>query len=78
MVYGLGRGLEWYSSWDNGKQRTFYDTIDPYDKWFDTDHGDGKYVIDGKGKLTASGDLQYSAVGLESTLAYMVRSPDDC
>jgi hypothetical protein len=48
-------GLEWYSSWDNGHARTFYDAIDPDDKWFDTDHGDGKYVIDGKGTLTASG-----------------------
>ncbi len=49
-------GLEWSSKWDDGVARTIVNTIDPNDKWFDTDHGNGTYTIDGKGTLTASGD----------------------
>ncbi|UVS69999.1 discoidin domain-containing protein [Nitrososphaera viennensis] len=50
-------GMEWSSSWDNGHARTIGNAIDPDDKWFDTAHGEGRYAIDGKGTLTASGDF---------------------
>jgi hypothetical protein len=49
-------GIEWSSSWNDGNPRQFGNEVDPYDKWFDTDHGKGTYVIDGNGTLTASGD----------------------
>ncbi|MEO9362742.1 MAG: hypothetical protein ABI348_02465 [Nitrososphaera sp.] len=49
-------GLEWSSSWDNGNPRTIGNEVDPDDSWFDTDHGEGTYAIDGKGTLTASGN----------------------
>ena len=49
-------GIEWSSSWDNGHARTIGNAIDPDDRWFDTAHGEGRYAIDGKGTLTASGD----------------------
>src|SRR6516165_4974915 len=49
-------GREWFSKWDNGRARTFGDSSDPDDPWFDTGHGKGKYSIDGKGTLTATGD----------------------
>ena len=50
-------GIEWSSKWDNGDTRTIVNTIDPDDNWLDMTHGEGKYVIDGKGTLTASGDF---------------------
>ncbi|AIF84236.1 F5/8 type C domain-containing protein [Candidatus Nitrososphaera evergladensis SR1] len=50
-------GMEWSSSWDNGHARTIGNAIDPDDKWFDAAHGEGRYAIDGKGTLTASGDF---------------------
>jgi hypothetical protein len=50
-------GIEWSSKWDNGEARTIGNAIDPLDDWFDTAHGDGTYAIDGKGTLTASGDV---------------------
>ena len=50
-------GLEWSSSWDNGNPRQIGNEVDPGDSWFDTDHGEGTYVIDGKGTLTASGNF---------------------
>jgi hypothetical protein len=49
-------GMIWSSTWNNGHARTFTNAIDPDDKWFDTDHGEGTYTIDGKGKLSATGD----------------------
>ena len=48
-------GREWFSNWDNGHARTFINSIDPDDNWFDTNHGDGKYIVDGRGEMTASG-----------------------
>ncbi|AIF82665.1 hypothetical protein NTE_00584 [Candidatus Nitrososphaera evergladensis SR1] len=50
-------GIEWSSKWDNGNARTIGNEVDPADNWFETTHGDGTYVIDGKGTLTASGDV---------------------
>lgn len=50
-------GREWVSAWDNGHARAFGGAIDADDAWFDTDHGDGKYTIDGKGTLRADGPI---------------------
>jgi len=49
-------GLEWTANWNNSTPRSFTRAVDPYDKWFDAAHGEGSYVVDGKGKLTAKGD----------------------
>lgn len=48
-------GREWFAHW-TGKAREFVDA-DPDDKWFDTNHGDGEYSVDGHGKLTATGPI---------------------
>ena len=48
-------GREWSAQW-NGPARTFTG-IDPNDPWFDADHGEGRYTVDGGGRLTATGDL---------------------
>ena len=45
------------TSWANGKPREFRDAVDPMDPWFDTAHGSGLYGIDGRGTLTADGDV---------------------
>jgi len=48
-------GREWFAHW-TGKAREFVDA-DPDDKWFDTNHGDGEYSVDGRGHLTATGPI---------------------
>ena len=48
-------GKEWTAAWNNGHSRRFVNAADPDDPWFDTDHGEGHYRIDGKGTLTARG-----------------------
>jgi hypothetical protein len=46
-------GREWFAHW-KGSVRDFTG-VDPEDKWFDADHGNGHYTVDGHGKLTATG-----------------------
>jgi hypothetical protein len=48
-------GMEWYSRFNNGHERTLEDGADPYDPWLDFSHGEGEYEIDGAGKLVATG-----------------------
>lgn len=52
------KGAEYFSkTWFNGKPRTFKDSPDPQDPWFDAGHGSGTYSIDGRGRLVADGDI---------------------
>ncbi len=51
------QGVTYYAtSWANQQPRTFLDSVDPLDPWFDAGHGSGRYAIDGHGTLSASGD----------------------
>jgi len=48
-------GHTWTADWGDGNARTFTGQ-DPRDRWFDADHGEGRYQVDGLGALTAAGD----------------------
>ena len=57
LFRSTSKAMEWYAAWDNDRQRSFPGKdSDPDDPWFDSNHGQGQYFIDGDGILVAQGD----------------------
>ncbi|MBI2787057.1 MAG: DUF4082 domain-containing protein [Elusimicrobia bacterium] len=57
-----GGSKTWYSSWDNGINRSFGFARDPIDPWFDAAHGTANYLIDaasGVFKISGSAPRMY-------------------
>ncbi|MBI2610118.1 hypothetical protein HYW53_02990 [Candidatus Giovannonibacteria bacterium] len=52
----ISGGKEWVSKWDNGIVRNFTG-VDPYDSWFDANHGNAFYSVDGQGLFKISGSV---------------------
>ena len=56
MLYpSIASGKEWYAKWDT-PVRTFTGE-DPNDPWFDADHGDASYKVEGNGTLKITGGV---------------------
>jgi hypothetical protein len=56
MLYPtLSSGKEWYAKWD-APARNFTGQ-DPSDPWFDADHGDAQYKVEGSGTLKITGGV---------------------
>ena len=56
MLYPtLASGKEWYAKWDSNPRE--FDGEDPDDEWFDANHGDASYKVEGDGTLKISGSV---------------------
>jgi hypothetical protein len=51
----LAEGMQWTARWGAESPRSF-EGQDPGDPWFDADHGDASYRVDGDGTLKISGN----------------------
>lgn len=51
----LPGGKQWYSKWDDDPRE--FSRQDPVDPWFDANHGNASYRVDGDGTLKISGSV---------------------